>query len=282
MSGPLSRLVARAGRPAVRRDLWSVPELELREEAPVAGPVAPEPQPVVTSPRITATEAALSLARRRTPSEPPAVQAPRAPAVSGPARPSPEPAPKVREPAPEAGPAVAAIQALPEPADVVIGRVPAVAGPTLQQTSAMAAPAAPAEDPQLFGPQSAATTAAPGWAALTRRDATARPPAGPASPAEAEPVLPGVAPAEALQSRGPAPAPAHTASPPLRPGAPPDGPGRSREPSAPQSAAPALPPQVVIERIEVVTPPAPAAAVDPFASLARRRAGASRHGGGGR
>jgi hypothetical protein len=35
---------------------------------------------------------------------------------------------------------------------------------------------------------------------------------------------------------------------------------------------------VLIDRIEVITPPAGAPAPDPFASLATRRSGASRHG----
>ena len=49
----------------------------------------------------------------------------------------------------------------------------------------------------------------------------------------------------------------------------------TREPVAPQ------PPQVLIDRIEVITPPASPPAADPFASLAPRRVGASRHGGAG-
>lgn len=63
---------------------------------------------------------------------------------------------------------------------------------------------------------------------------------------------------------------------------PPPSPGPAvREPVA-RTPAPtpvsAAPPPVVIERIEVVTPPARPVPVDPLASLAERRAGRSRHG----
>jgi hypothetical protein len=36
---------------------------------------------------------------------------------------------------------------------------------------------------------------------------------------------------------------------------------------------------VLIDRIDVITPPAAPPTPDPFASLARRRSGVSRHGG---
>jgi hypothetical protein len=39
------------------------------------------------------------------------------------------------------------------------------------------------------------------------------------------------------------------------------------------------PPPVVIDRIEIITPPARSPAPDPLASVAARRAGRSRHGG---
>jgi hypothetical protein len=53
-------------------------------------------------------------------------------------------------------------------------------------------------------------------------------------------------------------------------------------PPAPAAAAPrpATPPPVVIDRIEIVTPPARPPAPDPLASVAARRAGHSRHSGG--
>jgi len=44
-------------------------------------------------------------------------------------------------------------------------------------------------------------------------------------------------------------------------------------------AAPASQPPVVIDRIEIVTPPAQPPAPDPLASVAARRRGRSRHGG---
>jgi len=53
-------------------------------------------------------------------------------------------------------------------------------------------------------------------------------------------------------------------------------------PPAPAAAAPrpaAAPPPVVIDRIEIVTPPARPPAPDPLASVAARRAGRSRHAG---
>jgi hypothetical protein len=58
----------------------------------------------------------------------------------------------------------------------------------------------------------------------------------------------------------------------------------AREDSAPPVTEPARdsgPPQVRIDRIEVITPPARPPEPDQFASLAARRAGASRHRGTG-
>lgn len=53
----------------------------------------------------------------------------------------------------------------------------------------------------------------------------------------------------------------------------------ARPPEAIARGAHAAPPQVFIDRIEVITPTAPTAPVDPLASLEPRRRGASRHGG---
>jgi hypothetical protein len=47
--------------------------------------------------------------------------------------------------------------------------------------------------------------------------------------------------------------------------------------ATPDAPTPTRPP-VVIERIEIVTPPAKPAPADPLASLAERRVGRSRHG----
>jgi hypothetical protein len=61
---------------------------------------------------------------------------------------------------------------------------------------------------------------------------------------------------------------------------PPEQPGArsAAPPAAPVAAAPAPgPPPVLIDRIEIVTPPAESRAVDPFASIAGRRRGRSRH-----
>lgn len=128
--------------------------------------------------------------------------------------------------------------------------------------------------------------------------ATARPPVpspGEASPSPEGPPAPGrrAGPAERLQEQLRAAEPERSPVPPARAGeptrqelrptaaspvrtAPPSGPARRSEPSAPAPAA-AGPPQVLIDRIEVITPPAHPAQPDPFLSLAARRAGASRH-----
>jgi hypothetical protein len=74
-------------------------------------------------------------------------------------------------------------------------------------------------------------------------------------------------------------APVRAAIAPDAPTAPATG---ERPAAAPPPAAAVGPPQVLIDRIEVITPPARAPAPDPLASLADRRRGASRHGRGGR
>jgi hypothetical protein len=139
----------------------------------------------------------------------------------------------------------------------------------------------------------------PAWTiAAAPLPATPRPSAP--SPGEASlppdaPPAPGrrAGPAEQLQEQLRAAEPERAPLPPARAGEPtreelrptpaspvltasPSGPARRSQPSSPAPAA-AGPPQVLIDRIEVITPPALPAPPDPFLSLAARRAGASRH-----
>jgi len=86
----------------------------------------------------------------------------------------------------------------------------------------------------------------------------------------AAPPRPATAPPSVV-ARPPAAAPSTGSSPPS---------GQSVAPL--RAAAPAGPPQVQIDRIEVITPPARGPAPDPMASLVNRRTAASRHARGGR
>jgi hypothetical protein len=108
-------------------------------------------------------------------------------------------------------------------------------------------------------------------------------PLGPARPASREARQPAARAAD-TQSTAPLPVPAPPARPtemaaPVVPSSPPSAAPGGRAASPPPSAPPPPEPsQVLIDRIEVITPPARAAVRDPFASLAPRRSAASRHG----
>jgi hypothetical protein len=175
------------------------------------------------------------------------------------------------------------------------GRVPTVepgapglAAPDLEPSVAGLPAALPAPGrlaAELTPPDRMETREPLGWQALT--DSASR---LPGSTDEAAPparvgatridVSPSFAPAAEVPSRRrvgaqSAPRPA----PPLEPV------GRDPSPPAPSVAAPAVAPpprpgpmHVSIDRIDVITPPARAPERDPFASLADRRTGASRHG----
>jgi hypothetical protein len=143
-------------------------------------------------------------------------------------------------------------------------------------------PDGPSEQPQPVGwlgladvgPTDAATpvAAAPAW---SREPPAPAPPPTPGQ--DGQPAIP----AAALQRLVAAP---RSVVPRPRAAAPSSGsPPPTARPAAPMPAvAPADPPQVLIDRIEVITPPARGPAPDPMASLVDRRTAASRHVRGGR
>ena len=123
----------------------------------------------------------------------------------------------------------------------------------------------PRSSPATRQPRCVAAPAAP-----TPRLAPAVQPAIQSGAAHQPAAAPATAPASAAQRLTPA-APSLGSSP-----------AASSPPAAPASPAPAAPPQVLIDRIEVITPPARAPAPDPMASLVDRRIAASRHARAGR
>ncbi len=129
------------------------------------------------------------------------------------------------------------------------------------------------------------TELAAGWSALAARDKAAPAPTAshagvasptplrPADPAAPRPAVPPVASLAAAAVPQPAAAPG-TEPVPLQPSAAPP-------PPMATSAPPPTPP-VVIDRIEIVTPPARPPAPDPLASLQAARVGADCHDWSGR
>jgi hypothetical protein len=140
----------------------------------------------------------------------------------------------------------------------------------------------------------------PGWQVLAEPEPVAVSPLESAAVQELRPASRAARESTARATDAPSPAavgvPAALAPPielgsPVSPPSPQSAAPAARAASPPPSAAPAKPalspppapstpepPRVLIDRIEVITPPAGTPAPDPFASLATRRSGASRHG----
>ena len=282
-SSAAGRLIARAARPAVRAAgaLSGFHDVEttgapLAHTAPVASPrvgaAPPPPQP--TAPAPAAPGHALA---GTAPTEERAAGIPEPPVALMAAHAPPPPT------------LVAIAEAArPERAPLVAAEPSQPARPTSQVTSAgMPSPAA-AAPPRL--PEGRRERPEPaGWSVLAEIEPgdaatpvvaarAASPPAPAPAPApEKWPAIhahaahqPATAPASLVQRLAPA-APSVGASPPAAAPA-----------AAPAPAAPAAPPQVLIDRIEVITPPARSPAPDPMASLVDRRIAASRHGRAGR
>ena len=252
-----ARLVTRARRPAVRApELFVSHAVELEDAVPASTVPAPGAPPILRAPR-PATVA-------RPSSRPTPVEAP--------------PPVVVREPF--AAPPVAAQAGVRRAA--VAEQAPAPESHRPVEPSPPQAEAAFPEGLPTWSPVELASIAVP--PALEPQ----REPPGWQSLADPEPDEPSQrvqAPAEQprrVAERMPSrevPAPTIVA-PPIRGAAVPS-PIRGVAVPPPSQPLPptAAVPQVLIDRIEVVTPPARAPAPDPFRSLASRRVGASRHGG---
>jgi hypothetical protein len=310
----LTRLVARASRPAVRAQedfpgFQVVGGAGAPQSPPPAGPVERE-APVVRAGPPTDAEAPFTL---------PA--APHGPAPWK-ARESRRPAPRSDTPRPRArnerepGLSLSAAPASPAPADppappeaAALAEPPAV-GPPVQGPRDPGAPepsprepSPPVLDPRALGRAEQVPEAAPQVRPRGRLERTGEA-LGPPAPDRAEP-RPDPAGWQSLAEPEPdeqpaaEPAPPPTgqlresaeagrrggAGPPETLGRAPSGPAPHQRPhgdGAPPAPDASVVPQVLIDRIEVVTPPARPAAADPLASLAARRVGASRHGGEGR
>ncbi len=147
------------------------------------------------------------------------------------------------------------------------------------------------------GDRAAGPAGAPGWQILAEPSAdppdseglaersSGQPPA-PGMPAAATPVTGAQPRAVADHTRPTEPVRAAATVAvlaPQPPGTPPAvGAGSVAAAGATPTPTPSGPPNVVIDRIEIVTPPAQPRSPDPFASLADRRGGRSRHGRGRR
>lgn len=280
-SSAAGRLIARAARPAVRAagasSGWHEVEATAQPPtAPVASPwvgAAPPPRAVIApGPAVPGhAQAATAPPGERAA----AIPEPPRPLLAAPGPPPPTPVAIAEAARPRREPLVAA-----EPSP------PATATPKALSaglTSAAAAapvrpPEGPWERPEPVGwsglaeiePGDAATPLVAAPAAPTPRLAPAVQPAIQSGAAHQPAAAPATAPASAAQRLTPA-APSLGSSP-----------AASSPPAAPASPAPAAPPQVLIDRIEVITPPARAPAPDPMASLVDRRIAASRHARAGR
>jgi hypothetical protein len=288
-SSAASRLVARAARPGVRPgdaasevgpvEIVELPTAPLPATAVAAAPRPREPERVPPAAPSPAPRAAT------TPSEPLSPRLARHAPPTPPAKPSaraPHRAPVVEAPTPRPDPLVAGERA--DPAGAPLEARDADADPP-----PVAAPREPSRPVEPVGWQALAETPAAG-APPEHRPAAAVSGGSPqdARPRETASPMPAPSPhpvpaprAPALQSPVSPPratAPRVAAGPPSA-AAPPV---VSQPPSPPPPVAPTAPPPVLIERIEVITPPADAPRPDPFASLAGRRNAASRHLGAGR
>jgi hypothetical protein len=279
-SSAAARLVARAARPAVRaygENRISVSEVDQREVLARPRPPAADPAAAPAPPVFGRAEPMTVPIRSEATSAPPVsfaiAPASSALAQSPPSEPEAEPPQTPRVEPDDVPPPATAPDARREEASVP-GDLPTwtlVEAPVPEARTRQAAePSAPQE--------------APGWQSLARPQASDERLATRADPQGAV--------AAAARGRAPTPAsPSDAAAPPLQlPAAAPPvvsatshghalAAAPSARPPAPPAAPPPAQPQVLIDRIEVITPPARPLAPDPFLSLAERRVGASRHGG---
>ena len=302
MSSTASRLVARAARPPVRILSRSAPELEtagetslvaasraLREEpvsepAPpaeaavdgVAPPAAAVERPSELVPSAEPNSAPLGapvLASREKPppsetqlprARPASVRASRS-AVGGTGSrqpPSHQDPPNPRE---QAG----IVRARPELADLLVPLGTESREPP--HGAAVTAPPSPAPHelrpppprPLPEEPEAPSELQAPVSRSVTAQERRSAGGAAPAAFVERQPVSS----APSVAARGRATAADEAPEPAQRSG------------FAPAAPPPAAPPQVLIDQIHVITPPAVPAPADPFASLSEQRVGASLHGG---
>ena len=273
-SSAAGRLVARSRRAAVRsrESPFGIPVVEIVEaQLPgafeQAGPADPLPTPPPSPPSPGRVQPPRIAPARG--SAPPATVAPpvraepeREPAPA-PAHAPPRPAREPAAPPGDAGvPRPAAMEAQLHEAEPGPGGLPVwtFAGPPFsgaRESTVRSSPPPPESPPEAARlPEPAAEQ----YVAHARADEPTRgatPRAYRVEPGREEPIA-------TLQSRSPARTAASTTT------------GRRADPD-PRPDAPAGPPQVLIDRIEVITPPARPSEPDPFRSLAAQRSGASRH-----
>jgi len=278
---PAARLVARATRPAVRatRAPWTLEASVLEERVGPAAVDTSAPSAVGGAAGVGATSAGLARATLR------------------PQQPAGEPA-ATRDVAAAAAPAASVVHAVAHGGAALIG-APAALG--LRASEAMeAAGDEPARSDEVVG----IATAVGGGEEVAKGDlsepARQLPVAGgrgPDGPGRTAPLPPGEVPSGAVPpgrvelGQGPPREEARTRAVPPGPTqlalvTQPHHHDRTTTPFSPDQAQvagyPAAdfpPPQVTIDQIQIVTPPARPPAPDPFASLAAQRVGASRHGG---
>jgi hypothetical protein len=278
-SGPdhaLRRLVARAGRPAVRGSMaapgpaemvlgWETPDLSAATGPSAAPPPAAIPRAGPAGPAVPIAaglvRATPAAAARTTPGPVRATSVPAAPTTTASVASSMAfrlPRGRLSRAYPPIRPtaAVETLVASAPPTDAPLAPTPPPSAAPLERTEIPGGPIAAWEMP--IEVQNLGRVAAPAGAGLpvksdepTTASPPSRPHSGPAPPVVAPPWT----------------EPRPAASTALATSTPPD-------------VLPAAHPTVVIERIEVVTPPAGQAPADPFASLSARRTGASRHGTG--
>lgn len=287
----LGRLIARAARPAARAQApvaASVVEVPAAQ-APFAAAWHSLPEPAAPDPasrrapahaRKPVARVAPAAGRREAASGQPVPAAPAPP--TGAPRPA-ERAEEARAPAsPEPTPAFAA-PARRRALDARASRAALQSREKPRSDGAAFSVAAPgAVDPS--GPRTDA-----GFEPLTARHRLA-PSAPHVTPSGIEARVSRAAPSHAGAELRPVAPSAANESPPPRGAAPvrlsPVHPGEPTRASTPARDAIAVraprpdPPPVVIDQIQVITPPAPPAEADPFASLEARRRGLARHAGG--
>ena len=280
-SSAAGRLIARAARPAVRAaaagsGLHEVEATARQPTAPAASPrvdAAPPPAAVIAPAPAMPGHARVGTAP--TDERAAAITEPPRPLLAAPAPPPPTPVAIAAAARPRPEPLVAAE---PSPPATATSKVLSAGLPSAAAAAPVRPPERPWERPEPVGWAGLAEFA-PGDAATPMVAAPAAAPAAP-TPRPAPAVQPAIHPGAAHQ---PAAAPASPvqrptpAAPSLR-----SSPAPWSPPAAPASPAPAAPPQVLIDRIEVITPPARSPAPDPMASLVDRRIAASRHARAGR